>query len=162
MHQRHCLDSLIGSRCSHTSFIGSRKWPHIFSMIQTTSFGGSCNQKAQRIRNLITHQTQRQKTKHHNVSFPQWSWHKALSCHPFLALPDPYPRIATRFGQLKVWWFHKWIGTWHQTLHPKQTQSHIWSKLDSSASPSTLQIHIIDTIHTIDPNQPMWLGNMSS
>lgn len=55
MHQRHCLDSLIGSRCSHTSSIGSCKSPHIFSMIWTTSFGGSCNQKAQRIRTFMNH-----------------------------------------------------------------------------------------------------------
>ena len=44
MHQRHWRESFNGSRCSHTSFIGLRRWPHNFSIILTTSGGGSCNQ----------------------------------------------------------------------------------------------------------------------
>ena len=49
-----------------------------------------------------------------NCQFPSWSWlHKALSFHPRLALPDPYPRIATRRGQWTSCEFQSTMGTWH-------------------------------------------------
>lgn len=50
-----------------------------------------------------------------NCQFPSWSWHKALSFHPRLALPDPYPRIATRRGQWTSCVFQSTMGTWHHT-----------------------------------------------
>ena len=57
--------------------------------------------------------------------FPSWSWHKALSFQPRLALPDPYPRIATRAGQWTTCVFQSMIGTWHhyQSRPTQLTQS---------------------------------------
>lgn len=134
-YQRHCRGSLSGSLCSHTSFIGFCRWPHTFSMILITSFGGSCNQWCAQSNLIKSNAATRELCKSTSivklVNFQSRSWHKTLSFHPTFALPEPYPKMATRRGHCTTCPFQSTMDTW---VIPKQT-------------------HTIDTITALHPKQ---------
>ena len=168
MHQRHWRVSFNGSLCSHTSFIGSRRWPHNFSMILTTWGGGSCNQwNAQS--NLIksnTDQTQplENYAKVHkllSISIMILTQGSVLPTTSGIARSIPQDCDSCRpVDHLCVPKHDRNLTSLPKQTHPIDTITALHPK-QTIASTSTLHMaDTINTINTLDPNQPMWFSKL--